>query len=448
MSKHIESIISCLFSELLTARQLSEKLGISQPSVSRALQELDEKIIKSNVRKSIHYALRDDRRRLPNISIYRVNINGEVKKIGTLIPVRPEGFMMCQENGKNLHSDNLPWWLLDMTPQGYLGRAYATRYATDLGLPSDIKKWNDTDCLFALLAHSHDAVGNLLLGDIARDKFLNASQMSPIAEEHKQERYVELAKMAASGGNPGSSAGGEQPKFTAYVSTPEGAKHVIVKFTDFENNSVSERWCDLLLAEHFALETLRNGGIDAAKSTIVDHKNQRFLEIERFDRIGEFGRRAVFSLKALDLEFVGKADESWGNITQALAKDKQVDYAAVKVAKLLWAFGTLIGNTDMHNGNLSFVSEHGRPYSIAPAYDMTTMAFAPKSGGGLVDTLSAPNIISNVDNQTWKLALGLANTFLERIINNKHMFSDRFSPCIEALGKHIDLGKCKIKKLG
>jgi hypothetical protein len=448
MSKHTEAILSCLFSELFTARQLSEKLEISQPSISRALQKLDGRIIKSNVQKSIHYALRDDRRGLPEIPIYRVNIDGEIKKLGTLIPVRPEGFIMCQENGKNLHSDNLPWWLFDMTPQGYLGRAYATRYATDLGLPSDIKKWNDTDCLCALLAHSHDAIGNLLLGDIAKDKFVNTLQMSPITEDSKQERYIELAKLAASGGNPGSSAGGEQPKFTAYVSTPEGAKHVIVKFTDFEDNSVSERWRDLLLAEHLALETLRDSGISAANSTIVDIHNQRFLEVERFDRIGEFGRRAVFSLKALDLEFVGKADESWGNITQALAKDKQVDYASVKVAKLLWAFGTLIGNTDMHNGNLSFVSEHGRPYSIAPAYDVTPMAFAPKSGGGLVDALSAPNITSNVDNRTWKSALNLADTFLAKIIDNRNAFSDRFSPCIEALSKHIEIGKWKIKKLG
>lgn len=316
-----------------------------------------------------------------------------------------------------------------------------------MGLSSDIKKWNDSDCLRALLAHGYDTVGNLLLGDEARDKFLNVLEDSPIAENSKQERYVELAKLAASGGNPGSSAGGEQPKFTAYVSTPEGAKHVIVKFTDFENNSVSERWKDLLLAEHFALETLRNGGIDAVKSTIVDCENQRFLEVERFDRIGASGRRAVFSLKALDLEFVGKADESWGNITQVLAKDKQVNSMTVKSATLLWAFGTLIGNTDMHNGNLSFVSERGRSYSIAPAYDMTPMAFAPRSGGGLVDILSSPNIISNVDNRTWKVALSLANTFLTKIIGNRGAFSNRFSPCIDALSKHIENGRCKIEKL-
>ncbi len=47
-----------------------------------------------------------------------------------------------------------------------------------------------------------------------------------------------------------------------------------------------------------------------------------------------------------------------------------------------WAFGMLIGNTDMHHGNLSFIiSLHGRPYALAPAYDILPMGFAPKVGG-------------------------------------------------------------------
>jgi serine/threonine protein kinase HipA of HipAB toxin-antitoxin module len=59
-------------------------------------------------------------------------------------------------------------------------------------------------------------------------------------------------------------------------------------------------------------------------------------------------------------------------------------------AALLWAFGTLTGNTDMHSGNLSFTSLHGRPYQLAPAYDMLPMAFAPRGGGALADTLPRP----------------------------------------------------------
>jgi hypothetical protein len=44
---------------------------------------------------------------------------------------------MEQADNICLHSDGLPWWLFDMRPQGYLGRAYASRFSTELGLPAN-----------------------------------------------------------------------------------------------------------------------------------------------------------------------------------------------------------------------------------------------------------------------------------------------------------------------
>ena len=45
--------------------------------------------------------------------------------------------------------------------------------------------------------------------------------------------------------------------------------------------------------------------------------HQLFLEVPRFDRIGERGRRGVVSLKALDDEFAGLAAD-WPKIAAAL----------------------------------------------------------------------------------------------------------------------------------
>jgi hypothetical protein len=56
-----------------------------------------------------------------------------------------------------------------------------------------------------------------------------------------------------------------------------------------DENPVSERWRDLLLAEHLALSVL---GID---TEVFDFGIQRFLEVPRFDRVGQFGRLGVFS---------------------------------------------------------------------------------------------------------------------------------------------------------
>ncbi|MES2934483.1 MAG: type II toxin-antitoxin system HipA family toxin YjjJ [Pseudomonadota bacterium] len=447
MSPHTETIRIRLSGGPLSARQLAEYIGASQPTISRALTELGDHVVQIGAARSIRYALRDSTRGLLDMPIYRVNAEGQILKLGTLVPVRQDGFVMRQEDGVNLHSAGLPWWLFDMHPQGYLGRAYAARHGAELGLPPQLSDWTDTHALRALLVHGHDVVGNLLLGDIARGRFVAAPIINPIAEEQKAEAYARLALEAARGELPGSSAGGEQPKFTACAMTPEGPRHVIVKFSELEESPVSERWRDLLLAEHLALDTLREAGIPAAKTWIVDHGNQRFLEVERFDRVGNLGRCALFSLAALDAELIGLGTGGWSVIARRLASDGHIRPDAADGAELLWAYGTLIGNVDMHNGNLSFVTEQGRPYDIAPAYDMTPMTFAPRSGGGLPETIGEAIIHATVANNTWRRAEELARTFLARVMAATE-FSHRFAPCIVALERHIETASTKIGRLG
>ncbi len=446
MSTHAETIRMRLSSEPLTARQLVESIGISQPTVSRALTELGDQIVRIGAAQSIQYALRDTLRGLPDIPIYRVDTEGLIRQLGTLVPVRHEGFIMRQEDGVSLHSDGLPWWLFDMRPQGYLGRAYAARYGAELGLPERIIDWTDTHALRALLVHGHDVVGNLLLGDGARDRFLAAPVPDPITQEQKAQEYPRLAREAALGERFGTSAGGEQPKFTAYAMTSDGPQHTIVKFSELEEGSVSERWRDLLLAEHLALDTLREADILAAKTQILDYAGQRFLEVQRFDRIGNLGRRALFSLAALDAEFVGSGTGGWPVLARQLAIGGLIRPEAADGANLLSAFGTLIGNSDMHSGNLSFVSEHGRPYDIAPAYDMTPMTFAPRIGGGIPDTIPEAIIHASVANETWRRAERLARVFLNRVTAATG-FSHRFEPCIVAMAQHIATASSKIERL-
>jgi hypothetical protein len=447
MSIHAESIRACLATGPKSARQLAEYVGVSQPTISRALAELGTEVLRIGAARSIHYTLRDGARGLPDIDVHRVDAEGRLRLLGVLVPVRPEGFVMRQEDGIALHSDGLPWWLLDMRPQGYLGRAYATRHGAGLGLPPRLTDWTDTHALRALLAHGHDMVGNLLLGEGAREHFLATPVPAPVAEVDKGAVYARLAQEASCGESPGSSAAGEQPKFTVWAMMPEGPRHLLVKFSETEGGPVSERWRDLLLAEHLALETLCEADIPAARTSIVDHGGQRFLEVERFDRVGDLGRCALFSLAALDAEFVGAGRGGWSLIARRLAIAGHVRTEAAEAAELLWAYGTLIGNTDMHNGNLSFIAEHGRPYDIAPAYDMSPMAFSPRSGGGLPDTLAEARIHADVSNTTWRRAEELARKFLVRV-RARREFSGRFGPCIVALERHVEVAGQRIRRLG
>lgn len=418
----------------VSVRQLTDIMGISQPTVSRSMKALGDEVVRIGSGPSIHYVLRDAHRGFSSAPVYRITEEGTVKPLGKLVPVYPDGFVMEQTDNICLHSDGLPWWLFDMRPQGYLGRAYASRFSSELGLPPNPENWSDTDVIRALLAHGHDAVGNLLIGEQARNHFVEMPL--PVAVD-RATAYPSLALAVSAGDVPGSSAGGEQPKFCTY--TERG--HVIVKFTAPDDNPVSERWRDLLLAEHLALRVL---GVETA---VFDFGGQRFLEIPRFDRTGPLGRKGLFSLRALEAEFVGRARETWPVLVNELAKQGCVHPDAVASTARLWAFGTLIGNTDMHHGNLSFISSHGRPYDLAPAYDMLPMGFAPKSGGALVNTLRPVTLIDAVAGEIWHEALELAERFYA-LASDCRRFSASFSPCLAALRNHLDEARSRISRLG
>ncbi len=433
----------------LSSRQLSETIGVSQPTMSRALMALGADIVRIGVARSIQYALRDAARGLPDIAVFRVDAEGRIDQLGVLIPVRPEGFVMQPEDGAAVHYDSLPWWLFDMRPQGYLGRAFVARHGAALGLPERLGDWTDTHVLRALISHGQDGVGNLLLGEMARDRFVSVPVPTPILDPQKAEAYARLAQEAARGELPGSSAAGEQPKFTAYAMTANGLngpRQVIVKFSEAEASPVSERWRDLLLAEHLALEVLREADISAAQTQIIEHGGQRFLESVRFDRVGSLGRAALISLAALEAEFVGGGSMAWPLMVRRLVAERHINRAAADTVNLLWAFGVLIGNTDMHSGNLSFVHGQGRAYDIAPAYDMSPMAFAPRSGGGLPDTLFDATLHASVPNATWRRAEALAAVYLARM-ETATGFSPRFRPCIAALDQHLKRAGTKIARM-
>lgn len=446
MPSHAEVIRTSLSGGPLSTRQLLAKMRLSQATIARALTALGDEVVRIGRAQSMRYALRDTVRGLPLMPVNQVDAEGRIRSLGMLVPVRPQGFVMRPTAGAVQHSEGLPWWLSDMRPQGYLGRTLAARWGSEQGLPYSLADWTNTQALHALLVHGHDVAGNLLLGQRALERFLATPVAAPIAEKQKPVAYACLAREVACGVLPNAAVGGEQPKFTTRAITATGACYVIVKFSEPTDSPVSERWRDLLLVEHLALETLRHAGIPAAKTHVIDHDGQRFLEVERFDRCGDLGRRALYSLATLDAEFGGIGVGGWPTVTQQLALDGLIRPEAVQSANLLWAFGTLIGDCDMHNGNLSFFAEQGRPYDLAPAYDMTAMSFAPPSADSLPNTIFAASLHPAVLKATWRRAEALAHDFLSRV-KVSQSFSRRFAPCLVALEHHMAKASNQIKRL-
>ena len=148
---------------------------------------------------------------------------------------------------------------------------------------------------------------------------------------------------------------------------------------------------------------------------------------------------------ALGAEFVGSGGR-WPDIARTLARERIIVPDAVDGTCLLWAFGTLIGNTDMHSGNLSFMPEQGRPYLLAPAYDMTPMAFAPTAGGDLPERRLPLHIGDQMPSGTWRQARPIAQAFVRRLEETKDL-SDGFALCLAALQAHIQEAAERIGRL-
>jgi hypothetical protein len=103
----------------------------------------------------------------------------------------------------------------------------------------------------------------------------------------------------------------------------------------------------------------------------------------------------------------------------------------------------------MHLGNLSFMSENGRPYHLAPAYDMLPMSFAPTAGGGIKNTLAELALPAFVPPETWPLALAAAKHFLSELRSSisRALVSGDFSASADAIEQRLLDAERQIERL-
>ena len=415
-------LLQALGDDVLSASELIARLQCSQPTLSRWINAADAQIIKAGRAQRTRYARSRDAGVRQPIVITRIDESGSPQQAGELYAVgRDSGVRTAWVHGPrhDFHS-GLPWFMADMRPQGFLGRLFPAR-VPQLNLPSGIADWSDNHVLRALCSAGADEPGNLILGHEALNQFLSQPPPTLTALHDKLQIYSELAVSALAAGVFPSSAGGEQPKFTAYAETPSGthsgAAHVIVKFSPVGNDAIAQRWRDLLRAEHHALTTLDYHGVSAARSRVMDGE-RLYLEIERFDRVGARGRRGVVSLNALDDAYVGERHD-WISTAMQLCKQGMLSEEDARRIALLQSFGRLIHNTDMHFGNCALF--HNGPgdtrVQLAPIYDMLPMRFAP-TRQGLPDGAVPQVTPAAAQLHVWAEASALARTCWERVLDD------------------------------
>ncbi len=365
----------------MTPAEIRTALDISQPTLSRQARRAGDGLLRVGAGPRARYAARREvfgsRDRQP---VFAVSESGQVEQIATLHAVAPEGFFvetdgseawLLGDGGDGIYED-LPWFLEDLRPQGFLGRRIGQWLERNAGWPANPDYWDADTVGRFLLQHGEDVPGNLLLGEAAVERFL---RRRPDVVSERGRHYAEMADAVIGGDHAGSSAGGEQPKFAAFAAD---AGHVLVKFSPRGGGPEARRWQDLLIAEWHALACLRNAGVAAVAAEIHHHDGRIFLEVPRFDRLGEFGRRASVTLTVVDMEFVGTG-ASWSRIASGLAERGLID--ADTRARIEWLdlFGAWIANNDRHPGNISLLPG-GSGFQLHPVYDMLPMAYAPIRG--------------------------------------------------------------------
>ncbi|EFN5084610.1 type II toxin-antitoxin system HipA family toxin YjjJ [Escherichia coli] len=429
-----------------SAPELRQRLAISQATFSRLVAR-EDRVIRFGKARATRYALLRPYRGIERIPVWRVDDAGKAHKFADIQLCWPQGScLVTGGKGDEQWFDGLPWYLTDLRPQGFLGRAWGRNLAGQLNLTEDIRLWQEEDVLYALTVFNGEYTGGWLVGERNYQRWITALRPAAIPLDQKLTRYEQLAHDALAGEIVGSSAGGEQPKFTCYVQTPSGNKHVLVKFTVPQQTAVSQRWGDLLIAESIAAQILCDGGIHAIESTVLVTSNRQvFLEAERFDCKGNDGRLPIVSLEAVQSEFISSPG-SWPEAMRRLCEQQFVTHQSVAQTEVIWAFGRLIANSDMHAGNLSFYLSEP-PFALTPVYDMLPMAYAPNSAGMLRDAAIEVKFDLNVSKSAWLTAIPLAQQFWQTVAGDPRI-SEAFRHIAQEMPEKIRQIEGKVARMG
>lgn len=405
-----------------SASELQAILGVSQPTMSRALAPLIQsgQVLKVGAARLQRYVVP---RTLSGIGqtvpIMRIDVRGQASPFARMVLLEGGGVWLDEADGVSQKHDDLPWFLDDMRPQGFIGRTFAYAHP-ELQLGTDPRKWNADDVLRAMALFGEDLPGNLILGDTAFARFHTLPERASRAASELD--YPAFAERAMQGTVGGSSAGGEQPKFC----TIRNGRHVLVKFSPSGISPTDQRTRDLLICEHLALQTLAAAGLSAAQTHLFTVAGRVFLESVRFDRpaIDEsnpqgLGRQGMVSLQVYDAEYIGQED-NWAATAERMQARGLLTAKDARHMCFLEAFGQLIANSDRHYGNISLLlegSQNGGYWALSPTYDMLPMFYAPV-GGELVQRDFATKVKPQPTSATlpeWSRALALAIQFWQTV---------------------------------
>jgi len=250
--------------------------------------------------------------------------------------------------------------------------------------------------LYAILsAIGHDTAGALTFGEPSTASHEPA--LREVTEKELVERLQQRKDMSLWDGKFRLSVAGVQSKLNVYMKDKklflaegEYASTHILKFAPKDHPTLVQN-------EHFCMQLARAAGLDAAQTDLLPLGEYTALLVERFDRRalanGVAKRHIIDGCQALDLPPEYKYEQNFGSgrdvrhirdgvsLTRLFAFADKTSVPVLTRQKLLdWVlFNLIIGNSDAHGRNVSFLIAADGSLSLTPFYDLVSVVYEGES---------------------------------------------------------------------
>ena len=425
--KKLENIM--LQRGVVASRDLTQELGISRATLLRLLAQKPSQWVSIGKTHNQKYGwLRSIADLGQEVPLFRIDETGKLSPLGRLQFLEKNSYLV--DPGAQIF-DALPPEIHDMSPQGFMGRNFAGKYHSELGLPPRLQDWSDEHILKSTAKRGEDFPGNLIVGEESAQRWQNIPYINTTMDD-----WIGMIEQAFKMESGGSSAGGDRPKFTTLMANIHG----MVKFAGPVSQPDQRRWADLLYCENMAYSILQNAGITCAE-TLLTGNEFIFLATTRFDRVGLKGRKPYLSFAAVDAFLFGD-QQTWSHTAEKLYKSHRLSKEDFDKVCLVEAFAQLIGDTDRHFYNMGLLPEFDAPVSLTPGFfhlspifDKSPMVFAPYDGR-IIEREFEPGVPKANLVHVWDQAVTLAKLFWETVTENKNIssaFRKLASECLKKL---------------
>ena len=300
------------------------------------------------------------------------------------MPTEPERVFLFTDLPQATYQ-RLPALLSDALPDDF-GNALINRYMADKGIPAAA-----ITPLDRLAYMSNRAMGGLVFKPARgpANRIATAIELSNLVQQARQavagviEGETETHAALRSIIEVGTSAGGARAKAVVawnpttdeiragQLDAPAGFEQWLLKFDGMgldRELGISQDYGRIEYAYHLMAKA---AGIDMMACRLLKENGRAHFMTQRFDRGPGGVRHHMQTLCALaHLDYRKKGTNAYSQLFATL-RALDLPYGAMEEAFRRMAFNVMARNCDDHTKNFSFRLQEGKPWQLAPAYDLT-----------------------------------------------------------------------------